>query len=174
MLPDQIPWAERKFDFDFPAGLFPELIERLRGTPFRIEALAGSVAPETLVRGYENRWSIQENIGHLADLETLFLGRLDEFEAGAGTLRSADMSNIKTEEADHNSRPLTEILTELRGQREQLVTRLESLEPKAFARRAFHARLNVPMRLVDMCFFQAEHDDHHIARMRWLQRKLST
>ena len=32
-----MPWPERSFDFGFPADLFPELLERLRGTPARVE-----------------------------------------------------------------------------------------------------------------------------------------
>jgi hypothetical protein len=31
------PWIERSFNFDFSAGLYPFLLERLRGTPARIE-----------------------------------------------------------------------------------------------------------------------------------------
>ena len=36
----QTPWFERKFDFNFPVGLFPVILERLRGTVFRIEGMA--------------------------------------------------------------------------------------------------------------------------------------
>jgi hypothetical protein len=35
---------------------------------------------------------------------------------------------------------------------------------------AIHPRLNKPMRLVDMLFFQAEHDDYHLARISDLIR----
>lgn len=37
----------------------------------------------------------------------------------------------------------------------------------------YEARLDVPMRLVDMCHFQAEHDDHHIARIEHLRELLT-
>jgi hypothetical protein len=33
-----------------------------------------------------------------------------------------------------------------------------------------HPRLQQPMRVVDMAFFVAEHDDHHLARMTQLAR----
>ena len=52
----------------------------------------------------------------------------------------------------------------------QLVDRLDGLEPEAFAAVAHHPRLNVQMRLVDMIFFQAEHDDFHLARISELIR----
>jgi hypothetical protein len=118
-------------------------------------------------------WSIQENIGHLADTESLFMGRLDEYDQGLDTLRPADMSNRATHEADHNTRPLQEVLSDLRAQRGRLVARLEALAPADFARVARHPRLNQPMRVVDMLLFQAEHDDYHLARIRELIRLLA-
>ncbi len=62
------------------------------------------------------------------------------------------------------------ILTNFREQRTQLVRRLDELDPETFASVAHHPRLNVPMRLVDMLFFQAEHDDYHLARISELIR----
>jgi hypothetical protein len=37
-----------------------------------------------------------------------------------------------------------------------------------FARSAIHPRLNIPMRLVDFVFFEAEHDDYHFTRINEL------
>jgi hypothetical protein len=47
---------------------------------------------------------------------------------------------------------------------------LDDLPLETFASVAHHPRLNVPMRLVDMIFFQAEHDDFHLARISELIR----
>ena len=53
------------------------------------------------------------------------------------------------------------------------VARLDSLEAEVFGRIALHPRLNVQMRLVDMLFFQAEHDDYHLTRISELLRTSS-
>jgi hypothetical protein len=45
------------------------------------------------------------------------------------------------------------------------VERLEGIEPAYLSRTAVHPRLGQPMRIVDMAWFVAEHDDHHLARM---------
>ena len=66
-----LKWTDRKFEFKFPVEVYPEMIERLRGTPARLEDRVGSIAPETLKRRDGERWSIQENAGHLLDLESL-------------------------------------------------------------------------------------------------------
>jgi uncharacterized damage-inducible protein DinB len=165
-----LKWTHRSFQFTFPVEIYPEMIERLRGTPARLEDRVKSILPEVRTKRDGERWSIQENVGHLLDLETLISRRLDEYLAGADALHAADMSNRKTHEADHNERAMAAILTDFRVRRMQLVARLDDLVPETFARAAHHPRLNVPMRLVDMLFFQAEHDDYHLARISELIR----
>lgn len=165
-----LKWTDRTFAFTFPFEVYPEIIERLRGTPARLEDRVKTVDASLLTQRDGDRWSIQENAGHLLDLETLFSGRLDEYLAGAAALRAADMSNRKTFEADHNLASIESILKEFRNQRTVLTNRFDELPRETFARVAHHPRLNVPMRLVDMLFFQAEHDDHHLARISELMR----
>jgi hypothetical protein len=98
-------WFERKFTFDFPAELYPNLCTRLRGTPARLEELARGLTRERLVLQPEGKWSIQENAGHLLDLEPLWFARVDDFLAGKPELASADLANSKTHEAQHNHAP---------------------------------------------------------------------
>lgn len=169
----RIKWTERRFNFDFPAGIYPEMIERVRGTPARLKDLVNGLSPETLTSQVDGRWSMQENAGHLLDLETLVSQRLDEYLAGNSALHAADMSNRKTYEASHNDVPVNTILNSFRSARRELVDRLESLDGEIFARSALHPRLNVQMRLVDMLFFQAEHDDYHLARISELKKLLA-
>ena len=170
---DRIKWTDRRFDFTFPAGLYPEMIERLRGTPARLEDRISSLPANLLQRRDGDRWSIQENAGHLLDLESLVRQRLEQYLAGATELHAADMSNRKTYEASHNTVPIASILNQFRQQRMDIVDRLDSLNSEMFARSALHPRLAVQMRLVDMIFFQAEHDDYHLARISELARLFS-
>jgi len=169
----RIRWTERRFDFNFPAGIYPEMIERVRGTPARLEELLASLSPETLTNQADGRWSMQENAGHLLDLESLVSQRIDEYLAGYETLHAADMSNRKTYDSSHNNVPAGSILKAFRTARHDIVRRLESFDADIFARAALHPRLNVPMRLVDMLFFQAEHDDYHLARISELKKLLA-
>ncbi|MHC4718524.1 MAG: DinB family protein, partial [Planctomycetota bacterium] len=64
-MPNRVPWTKRSFNFDFPADLYPELIERLRGTPARAEEITRSLPADVLTRRDGDTWSIQENLGHL-------------------------------------------------------------------------------------------------------------
>jgi uncharacterized damage-inducible protein DinB len=158
-------WFERKFSFDFPVELHPNLCVRLRGTPARAEELTRGLTREQLTRKPEGKWSIQEHVGQLLDLEPLFLTRLDDYRRGADVLAPADLTNRKTHEARHNDGALENILLELRRAREKMMEAVDALASADFARVARHPRLNQPMRLVDLLFFVAEHDDHHLTRM---------
>ncbi|MCZ6598348.1 MAG: DinB family protein [Planctomycetota bacterium] len=166
-----VPWVERAWAFDFPAALHPQILERLRGTPARLEDLLRGLASNVLTRREGESWSIQENAGHLIDTEFLPWMRLDELLARAEVLSAADMSNRKSDEADHNARDLGQLLAELRTERARLVARFESLEPIDFELSARHPRLERTMRVVDLCLFHAEHDDHHLARITELKRR---
>jgi len=166
----RIKWTDRRFDFSFPAGIHPEMIERMRGTPARLEDRIGSLPAEVVQRRDGDRWSIQENAGHLLDLESLVTERLNQYLAGAAELHAADMSNHKTYQAGHNNVPVASILNDFREQRMKMVVRLDGLDAELFSRSAFHPRLAVQMRLVDMICFQAEHDDYHLARISELMR----
>jgi hypothetical protein len=168
---NQIKWTERTFNFSFPAGLYPEVIERLRGTPARVTERLRGVAMVRVNQRRGTAWSIQEHVGHLADLDgALFMVRVEEYLRGVESLQPADMSNRMTEEANHNAKPLEEVLGYFRTARASLVEKLETLDPSVFGRSAFHPRLKVPMRLVDLMFFQAEHDDHHLATISGILR----
>lgn len=169
----RIKWTDRQFSFDFPAGIYPEMIERIRGTPARLEELLAGLSPETLTAQVDGRWSMQENAGHLLDLESMVSQRIDEYLAGNDALHAADMSNRKTYEAAHNTVAVDSILKAFRTARHDIVRRLESFEADVFERTALHPRLNIPMRLVDMLFFQAEHDDYHLARISELKKLLA-
>ena len=156
-------WFEREFEFTFPAELHPNLCARLRGTPARLEELVSAVPSEAMIRKPADKWSAQEHAGHLLDLEPLWLARVHDYVRGGSELTPADLKNRKTHEANHNARPLTEILRDFRHARQQLVHQAENLDPALFSRTMVHPRLKQPMRLVDHLFFAAEHDDHHLA-----------
>jgi len=160
-------WFDRKFIFELPVWMYPIVVERLRGTPARVEDLfrGASIPANVLKRQIGNAWSIQENIGHLLDLEPLWIGRVEDFLNGVLQLREADLTNRKTYDANHNDSSMQEILFSFRTLREQLVCQLDELEDSVIERTALHPRLKQPMRLLDLVFFVAEHDDYHLAQI---------
>ena len=166
----RVEWFKRQFSFGLPLEMFANVVERVRGTPARLEDLTRSLPPEVLTGRDGDNWSIQEQAGHLLDLESLGMRRLDDYNDGSQTLVAADMTNRKTHEANHNANTIENILVAFRKERMEFVRRLDSYDEEFVQRTALHPRLNLKIRVIDLVFFIAEHDDHHLARISELKR----
>lgn len=160
---EQIKWFERKFDFSFTQNIFPAILERLEGTPIRIKAKMQQIPPERLLFKPDGKWSMQEHLGHLLDLEPLWQWRLADILANEPYLRSADLANEKTDFAGHNDRPLEVLLLQFQESRALTLSQLANLTEEEVYQSALHPRLEKPMRTMDLFLFVAEHDDHHLA-----------
>lgn len=170
---DRTEWIKRQFSFELPLGMYGNVVERVRGTPARLEDLTCDLSRDILTRRDGHKWSIQEQAGHLLDLEPLGMIRLDDFEAGRDALTAADMANKKTYEANHNADTIENILASFRRERMEFVRRLEAYDEEVVQRTAVHPRLQLSIRVIDLAFFIAEHDDHHLARISELKRSFT-
>jgi uncharacterized damage-inducible protein DinB len=168
---DRRRWFDREFTPGVPADQFPGIVERIRGTPARLEESTRSLPSAALIDRRDGAWSIQENVAHLLDLEPLWQGRLEDLLTAKPRLRPADLQNRAIHEGNHNERPLAEILTAFRAARLATVERLEALPEDALRRTSLHPRLEQPMTIIDLFHFVAEHDDHHLARITEIQRE---
>ncbi len=163
--PNNMIWFERKFEFNLPVEMYPMVVERLRGAPARLEEKVADLPTNVLTRKEGEGWSVQEQVGHMADLYELWNGRIDDFLDGIERLRPADITNRVTKHANHNEGSIDELLLKFRSNREKLVGRFAEFDIEGAARSAQHPRLDQPMRVIDLAFFIAEHDDHHLAKM---------
>lgn len=170
---EQLSWFERDFSQPADPRLLPSLLERLLGTPARLEEKLALIAPELLTARVADTWTIQENVGHLADLEPLWQGRLEDIVDGRAELRPTDLTNAATTQAGHNATPLPALLQRFRMLRARTVQQLSELDEAALLRSALHPRMRTPMRPADLFTFVAEHDDHHLARISALLRRLA-
>lgn len=172
----QIKWFDRKFDGAAQQNIFPSVMERLGGTPARLDEKfafiagafadpSGLVPDDILMRKVDGTWSIKENLGHLSDLEPLWQGRLEDIINGATELRPTDLQNRNTDLANHNDRPVDELLYSFRQIRMKTLSMLEKIDEPTIFRSALHPRLKTPMRTLDLFLFVADHDDHHLARI---------
>lgn len=161
----QIPWFDRKFDFGFQQNIFPAIIERLDGTPIRLNAKIAKISADKLELRVNDSWSIKENVGHLINLEPLWQGRLEDILSGKKYLRATDLSNQQTDRADYNAQSIEALLQEFLEVRQVTVNRLTTLSEPQIYQTALHPRLEQPMRTMDLFLFVAEHDDHHLARI---------
>jgi len=61
-----------------PTDFFPVVVERVRGTPPRLEDRLSPLPASILTRRSGSTWSTQENAGHHLDLEPLWLARVED------------------------------------------------------------------------------------------------
>lgn len=166
----QTKWFSRTFDFSTTENIFPSIIERLAGTPARVEEKLKSIPAEILSVRIDGTWTIKENIGHLTDLEPLWQGRLEDILNGETDLRPTDLQNTATTKANHDAVAIEVLLTNFRNARMKTIELLNNLNEEDIFKSALHPRLKTPMRTMDLFLFVAEHDDHHLARITELVR----
>ncbi|MBC8047463.1 MAG: DinB family protein [Fimbriimonadaceae bacterium] len=169
---EQVNWTSRSFNFDFPAGMFPVIIARLQGVYAIIKFITRNISQQKLIQQINNKWSIQQHIGHLIDLEELHSARIIDFRNNATVLSAWDGLNIKTEQANHNAKNIDDILNELHVVRKEFISKLLKFSDDDLIKTSLHPRLQKQMRVIDMAYFVAEHDDHHIAKIFELKEKL--
>ncbi|HEV7330192.1 MAG TPA: DinB family protein [Flavisolibacter sp.] len=161
----QIKWFDRHFDFSFRENIFPSIKERLGGTPARLDEKFKSITDPIASFRFDEKWSIKENIGHLADLETVWQHRLYDILCGREEMRPTDLRNIKTHKADHNAFSIEELLMNFGRERKETLAQLSDLSEADIYKSSFHPRLHKPMHVMGLFLFVAEHDDHHLARI---------
>jgi uncharacterized damage-inducible protein DinB len=163
------PWAQRRFAFVHPPWMLADFIERLRGLLPRLDELLLGLDDRRAHAQLEGKWSIAQNVGHLSDVEELWRERLDDLRNGRKMYSPAVGSRFQELAKRHQDRPVVETLRELKSRRTGLVEALAHASSELQQSSAFHERLQVPMRLVDCAQFYAEHDDHHLLRIRKLR-----
>ena len=163
----RIPWFQRSFELGRAPEELRELQQRLATGPARIAVALRGIDEDLLRTKPAGAWSILENLGHLGDLEPLWAGRVEDLLSGEEELRPADLENHVTHRANHNASDPQELIDRFTEQRIEWLLRLAEFDGELAGRTALHPRLEKPMSIVDLCFFVAEHDEHHLRTMEF-------
>ena len=156
----RLDWFERKFTFGLPVGMLPFYLERLEGTIYRLEIKLFNVSDEILSAKPDGKWSVKQNIGHLAEVDEVAGKRVEEIRSGAKKLSPAVF-----EPKDYNPMPIGDVLEYFKRNRRDNLLKYKNIAETDLLKSSLHPRLNVPMTPVDLAWFDAEHDDHHLVRI---------
>ena len=63
-----------------------------------------------------------------------------------------------------------DLVTEFSKSRQRLVDLLRNIKDEDLDKASVHPRLGTPMKVVDLAYFVAEHDDHHLAKITLLSQ----
>jgi len=161
MIP-QTAWTERKFEFNLPVGVFPVIVERLKGTPIRLQAMLRDSTNETLDQKPGDKWSVLEQVNHLCNCEEIWLGRVNDI------LARKEIFERRTLNTELQSEDIEVLLRNFSVARSKLISLVENMDEPTASLTINHPRLQKPIRLMDSLFSTAEHDDHHLAKIREL------
>lgn len=161
-------WFERSFTFGAPPGMLPFYLERLGGTIARIEKKVSGVPDDILSEKADGKWSIKQNIGHLAEVDAIALRRIDEITKGITPMSPAVFEPLQ----DYNAQPVSKIIEYFRESRNASLKRYSALSEEDLGKSSLHPRLKAAMNPVDLAWFDAEHDDHHLVRISEILSKL--
>jgi len=163
-----MPWFERNLKFGYPKEMLPFFLERLEGTIIRIEQKVNGVSDKALSTKLNGKWSIKENIGHLAEVDKVANKRIDEMVNGAEA-----MSPAVFEPKDYSTWPIGEVLQLFSKNRLNNIKKYRSIQEQDLLKSSLHPRLKVMMTPVDLAWFDAEHDDHHLVKINEILTQLS-
>jgi uncharacterized damage-inducible protein DinB len=159
-------WFERKFDFNFGVEEYPLIYQRLQQAPDMLAALLLHKPEQQLSHQPGGKWSVKEHVGHLVVLESLWRARVRDIVEKKHMLTATDLDNKATTEAGFNNYRLALLLEQFAGERRETLSLLDGIDTSALSHTSLHPRLQQPMRIIDIMYFTAEHDDHHLGVIR--------
>ena len=155
-----LSWFERKLSFGLPKEMFPYYLERLEGTLARIEKKVREKENTLLSTRLNGKWSVKEHIGHLAEVDEVANRRIVEMLNGVPV-----MSPAVFEPKDYNPWAIERMVEYFRVAREKNLKTYAAIPESDLFKSSLHPRLKVTMTPVDLAWFDAEHDDHHLVKI---------
>ena len=158
----KLQWFEREFIFGLPQGMLPFYLSRLTGTVVRLESKVKDVSNDILSNKFEGKWSVKQNIGHLAEVDEIALKRIGEIIKGISPMSPA----VFEPQQDYNVQPIDNVIEYFRTNRLRCLERYQNLSEEELSKKSLHPRLKIMITPVDLAWFDAEHDDHHLVRIQ--------
>src|SRR4051812_18769938 len=141
-----LPWFEREFSFGIRKEMLPFYLERLAGTIVRIENKVKDIPDKKLSTKVNGKWSVKENIAHLAEVDEISTKRIDQMKAGISPLSPAVIQPGR----DYNIQSIEEVATYFKNNRIRNIEKYNTLHEEDLDRSSLHPRLKVQLTPVDL------------------------
>jgi hypothetical protein len=138
-----------------------DILEHLaRGIDDTMRLLENVDEDTALIRYAQGKWSVKGVVGHVCDTERVYSYRALRFARGDATALPGFDQDDYVSRGSFDSRPLGEILDELRAVRAASIALFAGLAPEAFARTGKANGLDFTVRAIP--FIIAGHELHHV------------
>jgi hypothetical protein len=104
---------------------------------------------------------VKQNIGHLGEVDEIANKRIDEMVNGISPLSPA----VFEPKQDYNKMRVSEVIEYFIERRKKNLKKYSMLIEASLMKASLHPRLKVMMTPVDLAWFDAEHDDHHLVKI---------
>ncbi len=137
------------------------ILERLRTQLSSLAALLEGIPRGDLDRRVQSKWSVAENVAHLARHTELTIERVRRILAEEEPVFPAYRAEEDPEWAAWQSRSFEDSMRRLQDSRAALIAAVEALTPEELARTGRHARLG-RLSLRAWLDFYLVHEGHHL------------
>lgn len=146
------------------AFLFKIMIEidQLLTFPITLRDVIQKVDNTLLLDRPQQKWSIQTHAGHLLTMESLWIGRLDDFFLERPTLRPWNGNNADTEAAQFDLQNISQILDDFESIRTAHLTMIKKNLELLIPRSCLHERSGRQLSFQEHLQWIVNHDQEHL------------
>jgi uncharacterized damage-inducible protein DinB len=137
-------------------------LDLLFSFPATLEQTLENLPKTLLLERPEQKWSIQTHAGHLLTMESLWIGRLDDFFLERPTLRPWNGTNADTEAAQFDLQNITQILDDFSSIRSAHVSMIKQNISLLSQRSCLHEGSGKQLTFQDHLKWIVNHDQEHL------------
>jgi hypothetical protein len=152
-------------------GELKKHIEAAEKSPKEIAAAVSGLAPPVLrYKPAPGKWSIQEILGHLADVEIIYAHRLRQMLADKEPVISPIDQDAWARHLGYLETPAPELVALYGLNRHHNVRLLKRLKPEDLARTAFHPEIQGNVTVADLVGRMSAHGANHLEQIERLKK----
>lgn len=153
-------------------GELKKHIEAAEKSPKEIAAAVSGLAPAVLrYKPAPGKWSIQEILGHLADVEIIYAHRLRQMLADKEPVIAPIDQDAWARSLGYLETPAPELVALYGLNRHHNVRLLKRLKPEDLVRTAFHPEIQRNVTVADLVSRMSTHGANHLEQIERLKKE---
>ncbi|MFY8137269.1 MAG: DinB family protein [Flavobacteriales bacterium] len=139
-----------------------ETVDLLRETPVALANMVKELDKSLLVAKPDSKWSIQEHVGHLLTIESLWIAHFDDFVLEKPFLRPWNGTNADTDAGQFNLQGISQILDDFASIRNAHMNLIDKYLPKQDEMTCHHQSKGIDLTLRAHLEMMLKHDQDHL------------
>jgi len=137
-------------------------LEQLLTFPITLKEVIGNMDTRLLLERPQQKWSIQTHAGHLLTMESLWIGRLDDYFLERPKLRPWNGTNADTEAAQFDLQNITQILDDFKSIRSAHIKMIKQNLELLSSRSCLHEGHGKQITFLEHLQWIVKHDQEHL------------